>query len=276
MDSIREPRVAGTFYPADKKDLLQILKSFNFNEYIETFENISCIIAPHAGYIYSGRIAAAAYQAIQGKQYNTVIVISPSHHEYFSGCSTILKNYSTPLGEISTDTDFTKQLNDQSGIISISELGHGKEHALEVQLPFLQMSLTNFQLVPIIMGRQNMETAQILAEDIYEVIKSGFTSKKFLIVCSSDLSHFYNVEQAKQLDDVIKDDIMTLDPEQLNTDIINKKGEACGFGPILTGMILSKKMGVNQSKIAAYGTSGDVNKDYSNVVGYLSAILYKN
>jgi MEMO1 family protein len=274
--SVREAKVAGTFYPAKKEKLLKVIQNFNIPEPDEDLRNISCIIAPHAGYIYSGKIAAAAYNYIKNKKYDTVIVISPSHHDYFSGCSTILDNYKTPLGEIFTDIEFVEQLTSHSTITSISDLGHRSEHALEVHLPFLQISLSDFKHVPIVMGRQNMEMAQLLAEDLFALIKTKFRNQKFLIVCSSDLSHFYDVEHANLLDNVIKDDIKNFNEQKLNRDIISKKGEACGFGPILAGMILSKMMGSNKSKIVAYGTSGDVNKDYNSVVGYLSALLYQN
>lgn len=276
MENIRQPKVAGTFYPAHKNDLLKILNQFNTGSIAEIPEDITCLIAPHAGYIYSGRIAAEAYSYIKNKKYDTVIVIAPSHYDYFTGCSITLNNYATPLGQITTNRNFVETLNEHSNIVNISEMGHGQEHALEVQLPFLQTNLPEFRHVPVVMGRQNLETAQLLAEDLYSTIKTNFSSERFLIVCSSDLSHFYDVEHARMLDGVIHNDIEAFDAEKLNSDIISKKGEACGFGPILTGMILSKMMGADKSKVVAYGTSGDVSRDYNSVVGYLSAILYKN
>ena len=274
--SIREARVAGTFYPEKKEHLQQTLQNFRDCKKQDDIKDISCIIAPHAGYIYSGKIAASAYQYIHNKKFDKVLVISPSHHDYFTGCTTITDNYVTPLGEIKTDSEFIEKLTGLSRIVSVSNMGHGPEHALEVHLPFLQETLDEFKLIPLVMGRQNMETARILAEDLFEVIKSSNGQNKLLIVCSSDLSHFYEVEHARELDGVIKEDIKAFDPEKFNSDIINKKGEACGHGPILTGMILSRMLGANQSKVIDYGTSGDVNMDFNSVVGYLSAIIYKN
>jgi MEMO1 family protein len=273
---IREAQVAGTFYPSKKESLIKTIQNFNVAELQTDLQNITCIIAPHAGYIYSGRIAAAAYNYIKNKNFDTVIVISPSHHDYFTGCSTIYENYLTPLGEISTYKAFVEKLTTQSELVTISKLGHGAEHALEVHLPFLQTALNDFKHVPIVMGRQNIETAQVLAEDLFKLIDNEYSDQKFLVVCSSDLSHFYNIEKARILDETIKEDIEAFNADKLNSDIISKKGEACGYGPVLSGMILSRMMGANNSKVIAYGTSGDVNNDYSSVVGYLSAILYKN
>jgi len=273
---IREAQVAGTFYPAKKDILLKTIKNFDVTEPESDLQNVTCIIAPHAGYIYSGKIAAAAYSYIKNKDFDTVIVISPSHHDYFTGCTSIFENYITPLGEISTYKAFVEKLTAQSGLVTISKKGHGAEHALEVHLPFLQAAINDFKLVPIVMGRQNMETAQILGEDLFKIIQNEYPDQKFLVVCSSDLSHFYDVEKAGILDGTVKNDIEAFDADKLNSDILSKKGEACGYGPVLSGMILSKMMGANKSKIIAYGTSADVNKDYSSVVGYLSAILYAN
>jgi len=275
MQKIRAAHVAGAFYPAQKEQLEREIKYLLSQKNIEPIENIRTIVVPHAGYMYSGSTAAAAYKAIAGTKYDNVIVISPSHYEYFEGCSIFRGNYSSPLGQIETQLELANLLVEHSENISFSDSGHHQEHALEVQLPFLQVVLKSFQLVPVVIGNQTYQTAVDLAESIVSALNHPlFKSQKTLIVCSSDLSHFYNIEKANILDKVIIDAISANDAQKLHNDIIEKKGEACGFGAILTGMIASKKLVALNSKILDYTTSGDVNKDYNKVVGYVSAVFY--
>lgn len=277
MKQIRYPQVAGAFYPASKEDIEKMMQQY-FQRTTQT-ENldIRCIVAPHAGYIYSGGIAARAYRLLINQSYDTVIVISPSHYDYFEGCSIYPGNYQTALGEIETDLLFAESLIRLSDFINLSTIGHTKEHALEVQLPFLQYILGSFKLLPVVMGIQSNSTATLLAHLIHNVLgQKPFSEQKILIVSSSDLSHFYNAKQARKLDDVIVSDIAALDDEKLDMDIIQKKGEACGYGPILAGIKTAKMMGASQCKITGYGTSGDVNNDFNRVVGYVSAAIYRN
>jgi AmmeMemoRadiSam system protein B len=277
MKQVRYPQVAGAFYPASKEAIEKMLRQYFSSDPPTRKLEISCIVAPHAGYIYSGEIAAKAYRLLSGQNFETVIVISPSHYDYFEGCSIYPGNYKTAFGEIETDTVFAEHLIDQNDFINISTIGHTKEHALEVQLPFLQYVLESFKLVPIVMGKQSNASATQLAHLITNTLEQdAFTDKRVLIVSSSDLSHFYDAKHARKLDDVIVSDIASLDDEKLDTDILQKKGEACGYGPILTGIKASKMLGATQCKITGYGTSGDVNHDYSKVVGYVSAAIYRN
>lgn len=277
MQKVRYPSVAGTFYPDNKKDLLALLDLLFKNNAPAKKRNIGCIIAPHAGYIYSGAIAAEGYTQLSGQKFDTVIVISPSHHEYFRGCSVYPGNYATVLGEIETDMEFCNQLIAKSPLVRMSEIGHGREHALEVQLPFLQYILGSFKLVPVVMGQQNYATATGLAELLTRIGKTkSFEDKQLLIVSSSDLSHFYNAAHAKALDDIIISDIQSLDDKKLDQDILEKKGEACGYGPIISGIKSAKINTFSQCLITAYGHSGEVNNDLDRVVGYVSAVIYKD
>ncbi|MCB0282134.1 MAG: AmmeMemoRadiSam system protein B [Calditrichae bacterium] len=277
MQKVRYPSVAGSFYPADKADLQQTLDLFFRNTQPAEKLNIGCIISPHAGYIYSGAIAAEGFAQLSGQNYNTVVVISPSHFEYFKGCSIYPGNYKTPLGEIETDMEFCQKLTENSHSVLISGIGHGREHALEVQLPFLQFVLGSFKLVPIVMGEQNYKTAADLAELITSLnYEKPYSDKRVLIVSSTDLSHFYNAEQAKKLDEVIVSDIQSLDEIKLDQDILRRKGEACGYGPVISGIKSAKINNFNHCRITAYGHSGQVSNDFDRVVGYVSAIIFKN
>lgn len=276
MPNIRKAQIAGSFYPGDEDELKSNLEKMLAQHKNLAIKNIYGIVAPHAGYMYSGKIAAKVYKQIANQDYKNIIVISPSHYDYFEGCSVYAGNYETPLGLIQANNSFIDALC-ESDIISISNLGHQKEHALEIQLPFLQLIAPDFNLIPIVMGTQNFKTAEKLAKAIFSVLgNTQHSTQKTLIVSSSDLSHFYDIKQANILDAVIVNDIEAFDINRLNEDILEKKTHACGFGTILAGMMTCQLLGATKSNVLDYGTSADVNKDFSKVVGYLSAVFYKN
>jgi AmmeMemoRadiSam system protein B len=270
---VRMPAVAGMFYPAKKAALDQEL-AFILEESREysTDTEIKAILAPHAGYMYSGGVAARAYRQIYGHAFDIVVVISPSHCEYFTEIS-IYDGYaySTPLGSVPVDHDLANQLTDLCPQIVLSEKGHRfEEHALEVQLPFLQKVLGDFQLLPIVMGEHSKHNIQVLSQYLAKLL----STKKALIVASSDLSHFYNDEKAQRLDHVVIDDIEKFDEEGLFRDLQSGKCEMCGGGPTVAMLKTAKLLGAKQSKVLLYRNSGDITGDRSEVVGYLSAIFY--
>ena len=275
---IRKPVVAGTFYPGKVKTLEETILGFLNSASPESITGKICgLVSPHAGYIYSGKIAADAYKQLQGKSYDNVIVISPSHFDEFSGCSVFFGNYQTPLGIIPTNVELAEAMTSLSPNIIESTKGHTQEHALEVQLPFLQLVLDNFNLIPIAMGNQDYTTACELSMAINTALqKPRFTNQKTIVIGSSDLSHYFPVEKANQMDNVILKDIENFDEKELFKDINSNRCQACGYGPILSTMLTSKKLGAKNSKIISYGTSGDYSRDYSSVVGYLSSVFYSN
>ena len=277
-DLIREPVVAGSFYPGKAKSLEEKILNFLNSSTSEHLKGkIYGLVSPHAGYIYSGRIAADAYKQLRGRKYDNVIVISPSHFDEFSGCSVFFGNYKTPLGIIPTNVKLAEAIVSFSPNIIESIKGHLQEHALEVQLPFLQLVLDNFNLVPIAMGSQDYTTADELSVAINTALREPeFANRKTLIVGSSDLSHYYTVEKANQLDNIVLKDIEEFDEKKLFNDVNSNRCQACGSGPILATMITSKRLGAEHSKIISYGTSGDHSRDYSSVVGYLSSVFYSN
>jgi len=271
VSKIREPAVAGMFYPADEKKLkseISILLDIATNE--KDYKNVFGLICPHAGYIYSGKTAAHAYNTIRNKDYNTVVVISPSHYEYFEGsCIYNGDGYKTPLGTIQINKKFRDDLIDADKSIFTGENGHGKEHALEVQLPFLQTVLNNFQLVPIVIGDQRKTFVDDLALKLAEVVDD-----KTLIVASSDLSHFYNKQTADAFDSVVENDIRNFNYQKLQDDLDLNKCFACGGGGIVTMMKSASIKKIMNSEILSRTDSGDVTGDDSSVVGYLSAVIY--
>jgi AmmeMemoRadiSam system protein B len=273
---IRQPAVAGKFYPGDKTELKNIVLGMLAYASSEQLDGrIIGIIAPHAGYIYSGRIAARAYKQIQSMEYDNVIVIAPSHFEYFDGCSIYFGDYQTPLGIVSTNIEIADSIVSQSPAVVNSSRGHVQEHSLEVQIPFLQMCLTDFKLIPVLMGNQDYLTAKELSDSVYRVLSNrGFENQSTLIVGSSDLSHYYPAKIAKEMDDIVINDIEAFDARGLYDGVQSKVCEACGYGAMISTMLIAKALGATGSKVLSYGTSGEITQDYNSVVGYVSAILY--
>jgi AmmeMemoRadiSam system protein B len=271
---IRPPAVAGMFYPEQKSSLDQdVAMVLEESREIDLPGEVIGLVVPHAGYMYSGGVAARAYRQIIDSRIDVVVVIAPSHCEYFTEIS-IYDGYaySTPLGTLPVDTELAKQLADQSPQIVLSEKGHRfDEHALEVQLPFLQKSIDNFRFVPIVMGEHSQDNIQSLANALGNVLRD----QRALIVASTDLSHFYDDEKAISLDQVVVDNIENFDDEKLFQDLQNGECEMCGGGPAIAAMKACKLLGANKSQVLLYRNSGDITGDRQEVVGYLSAIFMK-
>jgi len=278
--AIRKPAVAGAFYPADAAALKNQIGRFLDQAKEEKVEGeIIGIVAPHAGYVYSGWVAAYAYKQLEGKKYKTVVVISPSHHEYFRGSAVYSGDaYETPLGIIPVDKNLAKEIASKNNLVVLSTQGHSwisgtmGEHALEVQLPFLQMMLGSFKLVPIVMGDQRPEYCEALADALAEALKD----KGALIVASSDLSHYHPYDDAVQRDTKVVSAFNKFDYMSLSQNCSAGTWEACGGGPISAMMMAAEKLGANKSLILKYANSGDVPEGIRNqVVGYMAGIVYK-
>ena len=264
--------VCGTFYPAGAEELRQ-----NLREMLEAARppeiegTIRGVIGPHAGYVYSGTTAAHAYTLLRGSSYDTVVVVSPSHREYFDGVSVFSgDSYATPLGIVSVDKELRAELLKQSPIIKSSRSGHGEEHAVEVHLPFLQHVLGDFTFLPVVMGDQKREYCFALGEALGSVLKG----KNALLVASTDLSHYYAGDVADRLDAVAIKDVQKFDYENLMLDLEQNRAEACGGGPAVAVMLALHALGVGKMTILHHCNSGDVTGDFSQVVGYLAAVAY--
>ena len=271
MIQVREPQVAGMFYPSDPETLKEQLKDFLSDiKTDDSIKEVAGLVAPHAGYAYSGKTAAYGYKTIENRDYENVIVISPSHREYFGGISIYPGDgYETPLGKIPINQDLRDKLISKSKIIYAGSEGHKYEHALEVQLPFLQTVLRDFKLIPMVIGDQRREFVFELAEVLADEIDN-----KTLLIASSDLSHFYTKEKALILDNRVVQYINEFKYEQLQSDLEVKRCEACGGGGIVALMKALKLRDYSHSKVIAHTDSGDVTGDDSEVVGYLSAVVY--
>ncbi|RKY64397.1 MAG: hypothetical protein DRQ02_11505 [Candidatus Latescibacterota bacterium] len=278
-ETLRRAANAGMFYPADPKALSQMIDTYLENaRQAGVSGEIIALSCPHAGYEYSGQIAANAYNQIAGKDYPTVAVIAPSHLEYFPEISVYDGDgFQTPLGPVYVDKDLASQLVARHRSIVFSTRGHWiagsarQEHSLEVQLPFLQRVLKDFRIIPIVMGDQGYPSCQVLGEALAEVL----SGQRALIVASSDLSHFHSYDQAVRLDKAAVERVEKFDSRGLSEDIDRGICEACGGGPIAAAMIAAKALGANRAKVLVYANSGDVTGDLSSVVGYMAAMFYK-
>jgi MEMO1 family protein len=268
----RECSVSGQFYPAEPGELRQNIRGMIAAAKSTKIEGtIRGVIGPHAGYIYSGPTAAEAYALLQGATYSTVVVVSPSHREYFDGISVFPGDaYATPLGSVPVDKELRKELLRHSTVVKESYAGHGEEHAIEVHLPFLQHVLGSFKLLPLVVGDQKREYCFALGESLGDVLQD----KNVLLVASTDLSHYYPSNVARKLDAVVIEDVKKFDYEGLMRDIELQHTEACGGGPTVAVMHALWNLGVRKMAVLHHCTSGDITGDHSQVVGYLSAVAY--
>lgn len=270
LKGVRKPVIAGTWYPGRPEELNRMISSFLAKVEIEPIlGELVGLVAPHAGYIYSGQVAAYAYKQIEGRYFETVVVVHPSHRLYLDGYAlTAAAFYETPLGQIPLDEEIIAKLDEE---LKFTFLRSDQEHSLEIQLPFLQYVLGSFKLVPIMMGDQSWDQCHKLASALVKVLKG----KQALLVASSDLSHFYSHRVAVSLDKVVLSHVESYDPEGLSRAIASGKAEACGGGTIVAVMLASKGLGADRAKVLKYANSGDVTGDFGSVVGYMAAAFYR-
>ena len=273
MDVLRKSVIAGSWYPGDPSVLRKDIQNyFKAVPDLALEGEIVALIAPHAGYIYSGQVAAYAYKLICGKKYDAVVVIGPSHRVAFSGVSIYSRGgYETPLGVVSVNKSLAEAIKDLNEIIKEMPAAHLQEHSLEIQLPFLQVALGEFSFVPLVMGDQSENTCRKLAAAIHQAAGG----RKILIVASSDLSHFHDYNTAKKLDEVILRHLKESDAAGLMETLTGGTAEACGGGPMVVAMLAARMFGANKAHLLKYANSGDVTGDKSSVGGYASAAYYK-
>ena len=269
---IRKSVIAGSWYPGNPKVLRADIENFFHNLTEEKVKGrIIGLIAPHAGYMYSGQVAAYAYKLVRGATFDAVIIVGPSHRVSFRGVSVYNKGgYETPLGVVPVDAALAEKIMTRSSVTSCIPSAHTQEHSVEIQLPFLQVALGEFSFVPFVMGDQDRQTCEDLAEAIFKAIGN----QNVLIIGSSDLSHFHPYEKAVKLDAVALTHIEKMDAQGLLEDMGKNLCEACGGGPTAVTIMVAKKIGADRAEILKYANSGDVTGDKTSVVGYTSAVFY--
>ena len=269
---IRKPTASGGFYPDNPDELRTVIMQLFKNVPADDITgDIKGIIVPHAGYTYSGPVAAYAYNILKNKRYDAVIIIAPSHSERFSNISIYPgSGLQTPLGVVPVAQELAKKLvKANSSLFSLSKKGYKTEHSIEVQLPFIQAVLPNTPVIPLVMGTQGLEISFMAGKTIASVFKND----NILIIASSDLSHFHPQTDAALLDGEVIDRIRHYDPFLLGLNVFIGKWEACGGGPIVAAMSAAQFLGAHTAEILRYATSGDATGDKSSVVGYVSAAL---
>ena len=273
MEKVRKSIIAGSWYPGDLSLLRNDIAGYFRNVPDRELDgDIVGLIVPHAGYLYSGQVAAHAYKLIQGKKYDGVILVGPSHRVAFHGVSIYSQGaYETPLGRIPVDETVAFEMQRLSHMVTDLPSAHAQEHSLEIQLPFLQVALGTFSFVPLVMGDQNAETCQELARVITLVAKD----RNMLMVASSDLSHFHDDQKAKKLDGIVLRHIQDSDAEGLLDSLTHDRTEACGGGPIAVTMLAARQLGACRTMLLKYANSADVTGDKGSVVGYASAVCYR-
>ncbi len=273
-EKIRESVIAGSWYTADPKLLKKELVMYLDRARPAPLEGeLSGIVVPHAGYLYSGGVAAWSYKLLLDNRFDRVLILAPSHHASFPAASIYsLGGYRTPLGIVALDRELIDELYTYKGLIGYVPHADSMEHSLEIQLPFLQTVLPAFSLTPVVMGNQDYDFCLRLAQAIAEVC----SRKRVLIVASSDLSHYHPYEEAKLLDKVCLDRIDALDPEGLSAEVEHRRTQACGAGALITVMLAARLLGANRGRVLKYANSGDVSGDMSGVVGYAAAAIYRS
>jgi AmmeMemoRadiSam system protein B/AmmeMemoRadiSam system protein A len=281
QNTIREPVVAGTFYPSGKTELQNELAAFFKTVENKTpDDNIRAIIVPHAGYVFSGEVAASAFAQLNPeKEYSRIFVVGTSHHIMMNGASIYNRgNYCTPLGEVEVDIELANKLLENQKLFKFNPAAHDREHSLEVQLPFLQYHLKKpFKIVPIIISTQNAETCQKIAD----ALKPYFTNDN-LFVISSDFSHYPNYANAVKTDKITADAIASNSPE-IFAETINDNAEkkvpdlatsCCGWSSVLTLLYITSETPGIAIQHVKYMNSGDTKYgDKQRVVGYHSFVF---
>lgn len=275
---VRPSPLAGRWYDADPDVLARKVDGYLDSAQLPDLEGeIIAVIAPHAGHTYSGPVAGYAFATIRGRSLDLVAVIGPMHQPYVQPLiTTAYDAYATPLGEVPVDKDALRELD---GILK-SELGFGitavsrdPEHSLEIQLPFLQRALApGWRLLPVMDRAREPRVSQALGKALVQVLRG----KNFILVGSTDLSHFYNQQTALAYDRAMLNAIEAFNPEQAFDLERAGKGFACGLGALAAVMWAARELGADKVKILRHATSGNVTGDYSSVVGYGAAAILKS
>jgi AmmeMemoRadiSam system protein B len=271
---MRAPKFAGAFYPLGKKELSKMVEGMLSAAVIPTkaVDGAFAYVAPHAGYIYSGKTAAFTYKAIslnrRLKETDTIVVLGPNHTGYGKPISISLEDWQTPIGVSLNDKELSKAIAGLTNCVEVDEQAHSDEHSIEVQLPFLQLVAPEKKVCMICMGDQSIEASELLAELITRAAKKA--KRRIIVIASSDFDHYEPGKTAKEKDTQLHGAISRLDCGRFNELLKTLDDTTCGHGPITSAMTFAKGMGASKGVLMNYSNSGDETGDYSGVVAYSS------
>lgn len=278
---IRKPAVAGIFYELNPDSLKQQIE-WCFKHKLGPGKipqmgdkrKSKGILAPHAGYLYSGPVAAHSYSKVVEDGFpDTFVILCPNHTGLGSGISTMLEGeWQTPLGNVEIDSQFAGKLVEDALIIDQDTSSHIQEHSCEVHLPFLQYFSENFKIVPISMWMQDLETSTEIGKSIKETAEA--LGRDIVVLASSDMTHYKPQNIASQNDQQVLDAIRMMDEKLMVKRVMDLNVTMCGYGPVTATMVASKELGAKNAEILKYATSGDLTGDMSAVVGYASAVFW--
>ena len=274
MSRLRRASVAGTWYPDDPTRLVSHLDGYIEQARIdEPVDHLRAIVAPHAGLMYSGPVAAYAYTVARRHQPSALVLVGPSHFVRFRGVAIWPDGeWETPLGRVPVNGDLAAALASATSEIIELPAAHGREHSLEMQMPFVAHVLPSVPIVPMVMGEQTRETAFALGAAIAQVVRAH--APDALLIASSDLSHYENATTAASLDGRVIEHVERLDPEGLMRALEHEPRHACGGGPMVAVLDAARRLGATNSRLLQYADSGDVSGDKSSVVGYMAAAIW--
>ena len=233
------------------------------------------IIAPHAGLLYSGPVAAWAYALVSGCRYGAVVLVGPSHFVGFEGVSIWPRgHWQTPLGAVPVAEELASAIAREWEAVIEQPQAHGREHSLEMQLPFIARLLPGVPIVPLVMGFQDRATAMALGDALGRALAARSDAGDILLVASSDLSHYEDAAVAARLDGVVLRHVEALDAQGLMDALEHEPRHACGGGPMVSVLHAAARLGASRARVLRYADSGDVSGDKSSVVGYMAAAIW--
>lgn len=267
---MRKPAVSGYFYPKNKEDLLRMMNAFSSDsKQPQAIDNLIGIVVPHAGYEYSGKTAMDSYSLLKNSKIRNFVIIGPNHFGFPEFASIYEEGtWETPLGEAVINKKIADKILKNSKYVTSDQDAHSNEHSVEVQLPFLQYLFgEDFTFVPLILGNQSKLVAEDLSNSLEKI------EDDFILIASSDLTHYEPRERAAEKDRKLTSSITSLDVDKFYFTLKEISATACGFGAIATLMSLTRKR-KGKLELISYSTSGDTTKDYGSVVGYASMVGY--
>lgn len=289
MGDIRPCAVAGTWYPGTREELvhavdghLEAALDAALDEAAEAAvaggdRHPRALIAPHAGLVYSGPVAAYAYALVSRCRYSSVVLVGPSHFVGFDGVAAWTRGaWDTPLGPVQVDEELASAIAARSSEIREYPPAHAREHSLEMQLPFVARLLPGVPIVPMVMGHQTRATAEALGHALADAIaaRPKGADEPVLLIASSDLSHYHDARVAGRMDAVVLRQIEAFDPDGLMDALEREPGHACGGGPMVAVLQAARRLGASRARVLRYADSGDVSGDKTSVVGYMAAGIW--